>query len=778
MATARKQGRGGRVATPLKRATAKVAKKVPPRDPGILAEGTEPFTIASRIVREFGERLVKQPEVALLELVKNAYDADASECTIDYAYPTSITISDDGHGMTLEEFLKGWMRIGTTSKNARAGSRLYGRRVSGEKGIGRFAVSYLGRYLTLTSVADDPERGMTELTATFDWPTFDRQSDLGTVTVPYVLRRAVAGARPGTILKATKLRPSTETINFREVQTSSLGLLSPYRALLRRIRTDRQKGLPPAPKESSKKEDPGFDLFIRGTDLDRDAEVASKILSHFVFRCVIAVENGRVSLRLYRRGETDPVIEVDDSYEGDQGRVYADLRFFPARKGTFAGMNVDGRLARTWLRDHAGVAVFDRNFRVLPYGTPSDDWLRLAADTARNERKPQSSLARLHFPMNAETLHSTQLNYMLRLPLPSQLVGAVQVFGLRTRQQTGDRGLVATADRQGFVNNKAFTDLRDIVRGAAEVIAYADREWQQELLRDEIETLAETAAAQTREAVAQIRANPVLSVADKSALIKRLNEAQQNVSRSEDLKKSRDAALEVMSLLGVVAGFMTHEFGTALHELTRTYHLLVKHAEKDPEIARDADALAQHIQVLKEFVAYSQGYVKGASIISDGQVPAKPRIQQVVRVFGKYASDRNINIKVEVDSSVKTPRVPLSLYGGLVLNLYTNALKAVVARANQGNNAILICAWEQGGRHRIRVSDTGVGIPSALSDRVFDPLFTTTESRNDPLGSGMGLGLTLVRRSAKAFGGSVQIVAPPDGYTTCIEVSFPIKDEP
>ena len=79
MATARKQGRGGRVATPLKRATAKVAKKVPPRDPGILAEGTEPFTIASRIVREFGERLVKQPEVALLELVKNAYDARSEE---------------------------------------------------------------------------------------------------------------------------------------------------------------------------------------------------------------------------------------------------------------------------------------------------------------------------------------------------------------------------------------------------------------------------------------------------------------------------------------------------------------------------------------------------------------------------------------------------------------------------------------------------------------------------------------------------------------------------
>ncbi|MFP3354889.1 hypothetical protein R0K04_26410, partial [Pseudoalteromonas sp. SIMBA_153] len=53
-------------------------------DGDLLEEGEIPFSIESRIVRELGERLVKRPEVALLELIKNAHDADAATCTVDY----------------------------------------------------------------------------------------------------------------------------------------------------------------------------------------------------------------------------------------------------------------------------------------------------------------------------------------------------------------------------------------------------------------------------------------------------------------------------------------------------------------------------------------------------------------------------------------------------------------------------------------------------------------------------------------------------------------------
>ena len=93
----------------------------------ILASGEEAFTIESRIIREFGERLVKHPEVALLELIKNSYDADARTCTVDHDHPNHLTVADTGHGMTLEEFLSGWMRIGTSSKESKPRSRTFGR---------------------------------------------------------------------------------------------------------------------------------------------------------------------------------------------------------------------------------------------------------------------------------------------------------------------------------------------------------------------------------------------------------------------------------------------------------------------------------------------------------------------------------------------------------------------------------------------------------------------------------------------------------------------------
>jgi signal transduction histidine kinase len=744
----------------------------------ILESGEEAFTIESRIIREFGERLVKHPEVALLELIKNGYDADARTCTVDHDYPDHLTVTDTGHGMTLEEFQNGWMRIGTSSKESKSTSRAFNRSISGEKGIGRFAVRYLGRHLVLETTAFDKKRKRkTTLQANFNWPQFDRNEDLGTVKVPYQLVEAKADTPLGTVLRVTQLRASTEKIDFRQVLTASLGLLSPYQALLRKLDDDDQEDLPAAPSNNATTEDPGFNLVINSAGFEDKASVANAILKNFVFRCVVSVEGGRLALRLYRRGEKKPWLRVNDRFENLVGRVYADIRFFPARKGTFSGMPVDGREARTWVKNHAGVAVFDRDFRVLPYGTAGDDWLALSADTARNQRNPQSSVAQRHFPMDEATRKSTQLNYMLRLPYPSQLVGAVQVFGVRSKDQDGDEGLLATADRQGFVENEAYKQLVDIVRGAAEVMAYADRELQLEEEERETAEAAKTAHEETQEAIAQIRLNANLTTSEKASLVKRLALAQEASERHGNLARSRDAALEVMSLLGVVAGFMTHEFGTAINQLERSHAILAKLAKNNAALAKEATAIHAHIAVLKDFVAYSQGYVKGTSIVPDKALPAKPRIKQVLRVFGKYASDRQIEISEDVGADVRIPRVPISLYSGIVLNLYTNALKAVTARAGAEHQEIAVRAWNEKGFHRLQVSDTGVGIPSALQERIFDPLFTTTDSNRDPLGSGMGLGLTLVRRGAKAFGGSVQLVKPPPGFSTCFEVKFPMTED-
>ena len=363
---------------------------------------------------------------------------------------------------------------------------------------------------------------------------------------------------------------------------------------------------------------------------------------------------------------------------------------------------------------------------------------------------------------------------MLRLPQPAQLVGLVQVEGRRGGDGTEER-LVASADREGFVLNEAFRQLYDLVRGAVEVIAVADRELQQEEDRKNREALLERIREETQTAISEIDANPAIAPADKARIIAALAQTEKLAEQHEETARERERQLEIMSLLGVVAGFMTHEFGVALRELEITHDDLMVLAEKQPRFGEIARKFSGHIRALKDFVDYSQAYIRGSKAKPLKPYPVRPRLQQVKRIFGKYAEERNISVEISAEADLVAPLVPASLYNGIALNLYTNSLKAVTAKASAEQGVIAFRAWNDHRWHYLEVSDNGVGIPPVLKDRVFDPLFTTTDSRRDPLGSGMGLGLALVRRASEAFGGRADLVAPPPKFATCIRIRLPLQ---
>jgi signal transduction histidine kinase len=734
----------------------------------LLDEGTLAFSIESRLLRELGERLVKQPEVAIVELIKNAYDADATSCAIQHDPGSSITITDDGVGMTLAEFSSGWMRVGTSSKEAYRVSRVYRRRITGEKGIGRFAVRFLGSLLELNSVADDPARGYrTTLTATFDWTSFDEHEDLGSIRVPYALRRAATDLPTGTTLLIRRLRSQAATLDLHRVRTDTLGMLSPLRSLLRP---------PTAPgSRETQVSDPGFVLTIEsGQDLST-GDVGEALLRFFVLRVVVLAEGKKLKITVYQQGHSKPYLSIVDTYENRVGSIHADIRFFPRRPGVFAGAPVDGRRAYTWVKANSGVAVFDRDFRVQPYGTEFDDWLQLQADAARNRRHPRSAFARKHFGMTDAEVADPATNWMLRLPESAQLIGVVQVESRRGDADAADdeKGLVPAADREGFVANEAFRELQSIIRGAVETIAVCDRRIQ--LAELEARQAAAMAALrrETQEAVRAIESNPHIRTPEKARLVQSLQRAQAHAEAEEEHSRERVRQLEVMSMLGVVAGFMTHEFGTALQDLREARAELQGLPVR--QFGKAADALGQHISNLEEFVKYSQGYVKASRSLPPDPYPARPRLRQMVRIFGQYATDRQIDIEISVDPDLLAPLVPVALYNGIALNLYSNALKALTARSGSAPKRIAFRAWNDNQWHHLEVSDTGIGIPPALRERVFEPLFTTTENGRDPLGSGMGLGLALVRRGVEAFGGHVDIVEPPPEYATCVRVRLPLQ---
>lgn len=737
-----------------------------------LKKGTLSFSVETRLLRELGERLVKQPDVAILELIKNAYDADAVECAVDYDPKSQIVVKDDGTGMTLDRFTNAWMRIGTSSKQHTPLSERFGRAITGEKGIGRFAVRFLGRGLRLESVADDRQRVLrTKLTATFDWPKFDRNEDLGKVKVPYRLVAANPEEPTGTKLTITRLRPEASSLDLQTVRTGSIGMVTPLRSLFRQT-----AGRDAVERRSET--DPGFELKLHSDHDNQEADVAASVLEAFVLRATLSVADNKMDLKIYRRGVRKPYLRFVDTYANEVGSIEADIRFFPRRKGAFARLPVDGRRVSRWIKDNHGVAVFDRMFRVQPYGAPDDDWLRLQADAASNHRDPRSGVARKHFPMPDAVRNDTKENWMLRLPQSLQLVGVVCVNGRRADEGTGDgAGLIASADREGFVLNKAFVELWDLIRGAVESIAYADRRLQREHEAAERAEMLAVVRAETKSAVDQIEANPDITQREKSRLVAVILRSQELAEQQTEVSRRRERQLEIMSLLGVVAGFMTHEFGVAIAELEKAHRTLQSLTAKQPAYVGMAEEFEERIERLEEFVKYSTGYVHGARTSPKQAYLAKPRLRQVKRVFGKYAADRGIEVIIDVDGRLEAPLVPVSLYNGLALNLFTNALKAVTAKRGKSHARVALRARNDARWHYLEVSDTGIGIPTVLGERVFDPLFTTTASRSDPLGSGMGLGLTLVRRGAEAFGGRAEITKPAEGYATTVRVRLPLSQE-
>jgi HSP90 family molecular chaperone len=129
-----------------------------------------------RIGGELGERLVTKNYVALSELIKNAYDADATEVTICFVGSNAggkpgnkaeIQIIDNGHGMSFQDLQDFWMRVATANKQKTTKSPRFGRPKTGSKGIGRFATQRLAEELVVNTTArvDGKRVESTEVTA-------------------------------------------------------------------------------------------------------------------------------------------------------------------------------------------------------------------------------------------------------------------------------------------------------------------------------------------------------------------------------------------------------------------------------------------------------------------------------------------------------------------------------------------------------------------------------------------------------------------------------------
>lgn len=444
------------------------------------------FRPSARLQAILSRELVADPNVALLEFVKNGYDAHASEVLVEFelgdrARDGVIYVADNGDGMNLEGFEDNWMRPGYSEKANFVPKP--GKRVPvGEKGLGRLAAGRLGETL---DVWTRRSRRDPWLHAHFEWGDFeDMDRDLAQIGVPVDDQTPpdLTIAQRGTIVRIGDLR-----LNW---DARVPGRRAPGRATTRlgRLRQDLELLLLPLAQG-----DDEFAITLEHNSSlpeDKSGPVEPPSLQLLDYQYDFALTKSRGSWRIRRSLRRSPAIAEETSQpsttklEGDLPPILVD----PAEIGTFEGtMYYAPHSARRLreLRAPIGVRLYRDGVRVDPFGDDPDDWLGARARKA--SRQGHAAIQ------------------------PNALYGAVRL----TREN--NPSLVPMANREGMVENEAFESFVAICQN--EFSFFEDRVFQ-ELVepnwtsleskrQDEAEqqqafafTLARTAAHAVRQPVA------------------------------------------------------------------------------------------------------------------------------------------------------------------------------------------------------------------------------------------------------------------------------------
>lgn len=729
------------------------------------------FSIESRVLKELGERLVSDAEVALTELIKNSFDADAKECRIALSDDT-LVVKDDGTGMTFDTFSTRWMRIATGNKAENPISERYYRKLTGSKGVGRFAVRFLGKYLTLESVALTKNGQKQKLTAWFDWAALDENADILSLKIPYKFEKTDEVV--GTCLTITKLRVPIEKKTLYDVKSGVLSIASPIYAFLTDVPVHVRDKFAP---DQGINEDPGFNVLfedeIGGNETPEP--LAAVVLANYVARATIDFVDNEFLVRVSHalRGQVfSQAYTMENSIGSD---VYIDVRFFPKRAGVFA-RNDDFRspAAWAWVRKNNGIKVYDHGFHIKPYGTGDDDWLQLDHDTAHNNRHWRSELTKQFFPMDPQDAVQPKRNPMVSLPTNYQTVGAIFLES-SSAKNVADSALSPSMDRQGFVANAGFDQLQDLTRFAVELIAFFDKKIQLEDEEAERNRRYAQRKGEIDVVIKEIKSSATLNKEDKDRIVTHYTRIKSDINKLDEYDRSAREGLEAMSLLGVVAGFMTHEFQAALMNLEDAAKVIHSLSKVDDRFSKQAKSIDDSIRYFTGYIDYTRLFVSNLQLSEIKPYKVLPTVQHVISTFSRFQDERSVEVDIsQVERNLIGPMIPAAMYQGIVHNLYTNALKVLLVQP-QAEKIITIQAWNEKGKHILQVLDNGPGISPEIENRIWDPLYTTTSSENNPLGSGMGLGLPLVRKVVTARRGSISLVDPPAGFSTCFRVELPME---
>ncbi|MDE2935526.1 MAG: ATP-binding protein [Chloroflexota bacterium] len=394
----------------------------------------------------------------MFELVKNAYDADASTVAVQLRNPAdarngSIVVLDDGTGMTVDTIVNVWLQPGTDfreqQRNNQERTPRFKRLPLGEKGIGRFAVHKLGRIIDLITRAN----GSPEIHVHVDWRGIEHADFLSEFRVSITENQSpqvFKNGKTGTRITVSELNEAWNRGMARNASRAVTALRSPFE-----LEGEFKARLTIEPQSE----------WLDGL-LD-----AAHVLEHSLFKAKGRISGDsveydyeftpypamdKVAGRRVTRTEILPESKPDDGGPPKRpnltevGNIEFDIRLFDRQPAVMALGVQDRKGLGDFLNRYGGVRVYRDGMRVYDYGEPGNDWLGL--DAARIQR-------------------------------PVQRIGNNIVIGAVYLDLDSSRGLQEKTNREGFVENDAYKDFKNAVGFAIRQIA-AERNEDKRRIRE------------------------------------------------------------------------------------------------------------------------------------------------------------------------------------------------------------------------------------------------------------------------------------------------------
>ncbi|MHA6909484.1 ATP-binding protein [Ralstonia pseudosolanacearum] len=692
-----------------------------------------PIRARAHLLRLLGEELIGDDRLAIFELVKNGYDADANEVaiTVNLSLPgtQSIVVQDSGTGMTLDDITGKWLELATDSrrKNRAIRTKRYHRLALGEKGVGRIASLKLGRYVILTTRSE----GHPEYETAIDWDELLEQGPyldgLNVRVRKNTTPRVFEGASTGTRIEISGLRREHWMRgDLRKLYRLVTSLASPFKTpdqfTVKFDAPGREGDLTDlvAPNDFLDLAVWKFDFSINGQSFDwiytfnppRWRSVKSRVETKKDDRLLLTPAGDPDNLRRRPTSADEMLLLGPKELEGIgpiEGRIYGYYRRSEVLNATGSSSQV-----KSWLDDQTGVRVYRDGVRVFTYGERNDDWLGL------NVR---------------------------RINTPAGKLGTGSVVAVIHLELDKSDGLREKTNREGFDQNIAFERLRRVVLSVFEHLERLHSQ-DRKALDDVIKGAGDEKPVRFTDAMEHLRSGLKSKKLDQS-FAKDIDAIEQEFTQLRD----------VMTNAGV-AGL---NLAVIFHEVEREVDSLA--TALDRGVGQDhIRAQISHLhQLLQGFAPLlrknATRLVFASAVVRAALATREPRYRH-----HKVAISAPVLHKEQPDFKV---RGASNLISGALGNLLDNAQFWARYRKERDGRAepaaVLVATdWdEQSNSGFIAVVDNGPGFSIPL-DRAGDAFFTTRPG-------GMGLGLYFAKHVMDQCGGELTI-HPADEFRDEMEI--------